>query len=70
MLAASRHLTHLASPLLVHLIELREIALVLVQLVIVQVDDVRGDCVQEIPALMIDDHNSSGFWMEQTQIRQ
>mmetsp|Transcript_18689 Transcript_18689/g.52521 ORF Transcript_18689/g.52521 Transcript_18689/m.52521 type:complete len:333 (-) Transcript_18689:848-1846(-) len=41
----------LPPPLLIHLIELRKVALVLVQLVVVQVDDVRGHSVQKVPVM-------------------
>jgi len=40
---------HLAPPLLVHLVKLRKVALVLVQLVVMEVDDVGRHGVQEVP---------------------
>jgi hypothetical protein len=42
--------THLTPPLLVHLLKLSKVALVLVQLVVVQVDNVSGHTIQEVPA--------------------
>lgn len=37
-------------PLVIHLLKLAKVAAVEVQLQIMQVDDVRGDCIQEVPA--------------------